>query len=194
MNRRLVIGLTLAIGLLAGCETQPPAPEVSDTLARPVAPPPRPVAEPRPAPSAALPASGGGLVIRRVSADSVAPNRRQPMAVKAITARADCSFRDGGGYAGKLALDVDQSEVKRLLATIDVPRHGRCTLALADFEQTKQAPSIELRAKRGGCFVRIWEQDHQATVAVSECRTFCTGGAQDYVWPIFVDKNNGRCG
>lgn len=189
---RTIVACALVLGGCAAPGPEQPA-EVSDTLARPAAPAPV-EAKPQPPRAAKLPASGGGLVIRMVDPDKVPPNRRRPMEVKPMTTRTDCRFHDGSGYGGRLALDVADSAVRRLDATIEVPKHGRCTLALDDFEQTRQTPSIELKARNGGCFVRIWEQEAKATVAVSECRRFCTGGAHEYVWPIFIDMNNGRCG
>lgn len=120
------------------------------------------------------------------------PGRLKPMPVRPLNVQADCRFKDEAGYGASARLDVSYSEVRSFAATVDVPRRGSCRFELADFEQVRREPHVELRA-RDGCVVRMWEQGDQVTVAFAQCASRCDRGTFDYVWPILVDRPSGRC-
>lgn len=117
----------------------------------------------------------------------------KPIAVRPIKVNANCSFRDPDGYGGRLDLQVDDSQVRRLQAEVNVPQRGNCTFDLKDFRQTASQPAVVLSAASSACTVRLWEQEGRVTVAFNNCRDRCGGGSFDYLWPILVDAGTGRC-
>lgn len=110
-----------------------------------------------------------------------------------LNVRADCSFRDEVGYAGRLNLEVKDADVRRFAAKVDVPKRGSCRFDLGEFRQATALPMITLASTRSSCTVRMWEQGSKVTVAFSDCQTQCDGGTFDYVWPILVEAPSGRC-
>lgn len=165
--------------LLAGCATKE----------APVAAKPAPA--PAPAPEAAKPAPAPAAPTETYS--RLAGRSIKPIAVKPITVKADCTYRDPTGYGGKLKLAVDKSQVHALQAEIQVPKRGKCSFALKDFHQTAREPSVTLAANSGACTVRVWEQEGKVTVAFNSCKDRCEGDAFDYVWPILVNAKTGKC-
>lgn len=163
--RRGLVNL-VAIVLVAACASPPPPPAV-------VRPGPVPDVDVTEHPSAAR-------------------GRLKPMPVRPLNVQADCRFKDEVGYSASARLDVSYSEVRSFAATVDVPRRGSCRFELADFQQVRREPHVELRA-RDGCVVRMWEQGDQVTVAFAHCASRCDRGTFDYVWPILVDRPSGRC-
>jgi hypothetical protein len=165
----------LLLAMLAGCATKEP----------PVATKPAPT----PVPEAAKPSSTPQPEVY----SRLAGRKIRPIAVKPISVRADCSYRDPTGYGGKLNLLVEDSQVRTLQAEIQVPKRGNCTFALKDFRQTAKEPSVTLASASGKCIVRVWEQEGKVTVAFNSCRDRCEGDSFDYVWPILVDARTGKC-
>jgi hypothetical protein len=110
-----------------------------------------------------------------------------------LNVRADCSFRDEVGYAGRLDLEVQDAGVRRFAAKVDVPKRGSCRFDLGEFRQATALPTITLASTSSRCTVRMWEQGSQVTVAFSDCQAQCDGGAFDYLWPILVEAPSGRC-
>ncbi|MBR0567354.1 hypothetical protein J5J83_14620 [Azoarcus sp. L1K30] len=126
------------------------------------------------------------------SDETQAGGRLKPMPIRPLNVQADCRFKDEAGYGASALLDVSYSEVHRFSASVSVPKRGSCHFDLADFEQVRKEPHVELRA-RDGCVVRMWEQGDQVTVAFAQCASRCDRGTFDYVWPILVDRPSGRC-
>lgn len=175
MSGRLAV-LLFAATLLAACATpEPPPPAAAAPTAEP-----EPVAVPAPEP-------------RQDKLKHLANRKLKPMPVRPLNAKASCSFRDETGYRGRLKLDVKEATVKRLEASVDVPKHGSCRFKLADFRQTDTLPAVVLEARNGDCKVRLWEQEEQVTVAFRDCRAECSGDSVDYLWPILVDNRKGSC-
>ncbi len=123
---------------------------------------------------------------------SEAGGRLKPMPIRPLNVQADCRFKDEVGYSGSALLDVSYSEVSRFKASVSVPKRGSCHFDLADFEQVRKEPHVELRAS-DGCVVRMWEQGDQVTVAFAQCASRCDRNTFDYVWPILVDRPSGLC-
>lgn len=174
MSNRRAAAL-LVVALLAGCAT-------------PESPPP--VAVPAPAPPAP-PATAPEP--RQDKLKHLANRHLKPMPVRPLNAKASCSFKDETGYRGRLRLDVKEAAVKRLEASVDVPKRGSCRFKLADFRQTDSQPAVVLAARKGDCKIRLWEQEDQVTVAFRDCRAECSGDSVDYLWPILVDNRKGSC-
>lgn len=166
----------LVLALLAGCATKEPT-----VVSKPALIPAPEVARPPPAPQ--QPEVYSRLAGRKI----------RLIAVKPISVKADCSYRDPTGYGGKLNLLVEDSQVRTLQAEIQVPKRGNCAFALKDFRQTAKEPSVTLSSSRGACTVRVWEQEGKVTVAFNSCRDRCEGDSFDYVWPILVDARTGKC-
>ncbi len=176
---RLVCACAAAV-LLAGCGMWPfgkPAPRAE------------PRAEPRAAPQVAPKVEQAPLSER---ARRLLASRNIPIIEnRPLNARVDCVFRDESGYGGRLDLDVSDASVQRFAATVDIPGHGQCRFALADFRQTTRLPNVTLAGAAGGCTVRMWEQGVQVAVAFNSCQAQCDRGTFDYLWPILVE--GGRC-
>jgi hypothetical protein len=175
MNTRYFTAVAaLVLVLLAACATKEPA------VATKPAPAPAPEAKP------SAPAETGTY-------SKLAGRKIKPIAVKPITVKANCSYKDPTGYGGKLNLLVDNSQVRALQADIEVPKRGNCAFDLKDFRQTAKEPSVTLVANSGACTVRVWEQENKVTVAFNSCKDRCQGDSFDYVWPILVDARTGKC-
>ncbi len=174
MSNRRAAAL-LVVALLAGCATPEPPPPVA-------VPAPAPPAPPATAPEP-----------RQDKLKHLANRHLKPMPVRPLNAKASCSFKDETGYRGRLRLDVKEAAVKRLEASVDVPKRGSCRFKLADFRQTDSQPAVVLAARKGDCKIRLWEQEDQVTVAFRDCRAECSGDSVDYLWPILVDNRKGSC-
>jgi hypothetical protein len=172
---KLLAFFLMPLALLAGCATPepPPSPPV---VFQPPPPPPELPSEPR-----------------NDKLKHLANRTLKPIDTRPLNTKASCSFRDPTGYRGRLRLDVKEASVKRLEATVNVPRQGNCNFNLKDFRQTDSAPIVVLAAKKGDCRVSLWEQEHQVTVAFRSCNAECSGGSVDYLWPILVDNRKGSC-
>ncbi|MBL8491270.1 MAG: hypothetical protein JNM82_10875 [Rhodocyclaceae bacterium] len=169
----------LAAAALAGCAT--PEPPVAERLPEPQAP------ESRSAPQAAARRPPAGRPSRLLDGRVVQAQPNRPLNV--LTR---CEFRDETGYGGRLDLHVAESEVRRFEARVDIPRRGICRFDLREFRQAGTAP-VALRKERSNCAVRLWEQDGRVTVSFLDCRSQCSNGSADYLWPILVDAGSGRC-
>ena len=165
---RRVGPLALAI-LVAACATPPPAPVERSESSR----------LPAPVPAAAAP--------RRA-----APYLKE-LPDRPLNATAKCQFVDPDGYQGRLRLAVRDARVEQLEAQVVVPARGVCRFVLDDFTQTATRP-VTLKHRKSGCLMHMWEQGRRVTVAFGECRSLCSGGAQDYLWPILIDAGDGTCG
>jgi len=178
MNGLAALVVLVGVSMLAGCATPepPPAPVVADVV-EPPPPPPAPV-QPK---------------LRRDTLKHLANRNLKPIAARPLNAKASCGVRDPTGYRGQLKLEVKEASVKRFEASVDVPKQGRCSFRLKDFQQTDRLPNVVLAAKKGDCKVSLWEQEHQVTVAFRDCRTECSGSSVDYLWPILVDNRKGSC-
>ncbi|MBS0369399.1 MAG: hypothetical protein JSS57_09390 [Proteobacteria bacterium] len=161
------IAAGLAVAVLAGCSVVAPRPSTA---------PPAPAAEQQPAEVLAAPSG-----------------RLKPMPLRTFTVATDCRFRDETGSSGKATVDVSESKVRALNVELTMPKHGICRYELASFHQTQALPSVELEGPRD-CRVRMWEQGEQITVAFAGCYSMCSpSSAHDYVWPLLIDKNTGKC-
>lgn len=118
-----------------------------------------------------------------------------PIPDRALNIRADCTSRNGRGYAEAINLSVANGLVSQLEAKITVPKRGSCHFQLADFRQTRSAPHVELVARSGSkCATRMWYQQNRFTVAFSDCPEMCTPrGTVDYIWPIELRLSDGAC-
>lgn len=140
--------------------------------------------------------AAGGVKTAEISAQTLRRlqgRNMQQIQDRELNVKAACAFKDVNGGSGRLDLLVEQAEVKRLSAAIDIPKHGVCRFDLPDFTQTGKYPNVELRSKTSPCLVRMWEQNNAVTVAFHECRSSCGGDAFDYLWPILVNPRNGSC-
>ncbi|WP_374481525.1 hypothetical protein [Zoogloea sp.] len=160
------IAAGLAVALLAGCSAVAPRPSTA----------PQAPGEQRPSEAPAAPSG-----------------RLKPMPLRTFTVATECRFRDETGNSGKATVDVFNSKVRALNVELTMPKRGSCRYDLANFHQTQALPSVELEGPRD-CRVRLWEQGEQITVAFAGCHTMCSpSSAQDYVWPLLIDKNTGKC-
>lgn len=153
--------------------------------------PPAPAEEPKAEPRAVRPQPTRPLSER--TKRYLASRGHEPIEDRPLNVRADCSFRDEVGYAGRLDLEVRDANVQRFAARVDVPRRGSCRFDLADFRQAAALPTVTLAGASSRCTVRMWEQGSKVTVAFSDCQAQCDGGTFDYLWPILVEAPSGRC-
>lgn len=161
------IAAGLAVAVLAGCSVVAPRPSTT---------PSAPAAEQQPSEVLAAPSG-----------------RLKPMPLRTFTVATECRFRDETGNSGKATVDVLNSKVRALSVELTMPKRGTCRYDLANFHQTQALPSVELEGPRD-CRVRLWEQGEQITVAFASCHSMCSpSSAHDYVWPLLIDKNTGKC-
>lgn len=135
---------------------------------------------------------GGGIGGPVVS--SPGGGKAKPIPAHALNVKSDCSWKDETGYNGAMKLRVAQGLVQEFSATVNHPKHGTCRFNLADFHQTKDFPTVELKGNVSRCAVRMWEQGRQIAVGFDNCNANCSGDAVDYLWPILADAYNGSCG
>ena len=122
------------------------------------------------------------------------PRPTKPMPVVPLNVVADCKFHNETGYNGETTLEVREGTVRRMRTVVNVPEQGQCVFELADMQQTKIMPSVELHGRQTACTVRIWEQGRQVTLSFSSCAARCTPHeAFAYVWPVLIDKPSGKC-
>ena len=132
----------------------------------------------------------GGIVERPASTQG---GRLKPMPLRTFTVSTQCRFKDEAGNFGSATVDVVESKVRAFKAELTMPRRGTCRFDLAQFRQTQALPSVELTGARD-CRVHMWDQGDQVTVAFANCHHLCTpSSAQDYVWPLLIDKATGQC-
>ena len=117
----------------------------------------------------------------------------KPIPDRALDVRTKCSFRDVAGGRGSMDLQVTKAEVKRFVATVNIPKQGLCSFDMKGFQQTATLPNVVLTEATSSCEVRMWEQERGVTVAFHGCQAKCSGDAFSYLWPILVDTRNGRC-
>ena len=167
--------------LLAACAApQPPAaPDREPALARAVPPPSEtaPAAEP----------------IKSQALKHLLRRNLKPIPDKALDVKTKCSFRDVAGGRGSVDLHVTKAEVVRFVAEVTIPKQGLCRFDLKQFTQTGRLPTVVLRDEANGCVVRMWEQEKGVTVAFNACQAQCAGDAFSYLWPILINRQNGRC-
>ena len=167
MKHVLRIGLATALLALSGCS-------VVDTI--------------RPA------TREGGIIERPAGSPASSPSGRlKPMPLRTFSLSTQCRFKDETGNFGSATVDVVNSKVNAFKAELTMPKRGTCRFDLAQFRQTQALPSIELTGARD-CRVHMWEQGEQITVAFANCHHLCSpASAQDYVWPLLIDKATGQC-
>ncbi|MCZ4304174.1 hypothetical protein O4G98_05455 [Zoogloeaceae bacterium G21618-S1] len=105
-----------------------------------------------------------------------------------------CAARDERKHTVQADVDVSQGQVRYLRARVAQPK-GACEFTLADFEQTRILPSIELRARdNSGCTLMLWEQGPQVVLAYNNCAAHCAPQTIFYdALPILFDRRVGRC-
>ena len=167
MKHVLRIGLATALLALSGCS-------VVDTI--------------RPA------TREGGIIERPAGSPASSPSGRlKPMPLRTFSLSTQCRFKDEAGNFGSATVDVVNSKVNAFKAELTMPKRGTCRFDLAQFRQTQALPSVELTGARD-CRVHMWEQGEQITVAFANCHHLCSpASAQDYVWPLLIDKATGQC-
>lgn len=170
----------LAFAVLAGCATPEPPPVVSAPAPEPERTPP-PVAEER------------SPRIESQPLKHLANRKLDPIPERPLNVRTRCNFRDHTGYRGRLDLQVQDDDVRRFRAVVDIPRRGSCRFDLKDFQQAGRMPVALTAGGDAGCVVRVWEQPERITVAFRDCRAQCSGESFDYLWPILVDARTGKC-
>ena len=137
---------------------------------------------------------GGGIIERPAGSPAASPGGRlKPMPLRTFSLSTQCRFKDEAGNFGSATVDVVNSKVNAFKAELTMPKRGTCRFDLAQFRQTQALPSIELTGARD-CRVHMWDQGDQVTVAFANCHHLCTpSSAQDYVWPLLIDKATGQC-
>ena len=136
----------------------------------------------------------GGIIERPAGSPASSPSGRlKPMPLRTFSLSTQCRFKDEAGNFGSATVDVVNSKVNAFKAELTMPKRGTCRFDLAQFRQTQALPSVELTGARD-CRVHMWEQGEQITVAFANCHHLCSpASAQDYVWPLLIDKATGQC-
>lgn len=109
-----------------------------------------------------------------------------------VTLKTRCGFEHESGYTVSLDAQIEASAVRGFRFFADVPQHGQCLLNLAGLTQTLDHPQIEL-AGQNDCAVQLWDQGEKLSLVLKNCASYCTGDAQDYLWPVLIDHQSGQC-
>ncbi len=116
------------------------------------------------------------------------------MLAKPLEVTFRCAAKDERKYTTQADVEVHGATVHYLRARLGAPDGASCEFALADFSQTQRMPNVELRANRGSCVLRMWEQGPKVTLAYSDCGQFCKpGSAFDRMLPVQYDRRVDRC-
>lgn len=167
--------VALPLLLLAACTSQPPAPvHLRDA-------------------GAGREADSQAAAAIDIPLPPAARRKPGPLPVKPLNVATRCAFKDEGGTQGRMALQVEQADVKRFAAEVSIQHRGTCSFDLKDFHQTAKLPIAVLSANDGRCAVRVWQQHERITVAFADCESHCTGDAFSYLWPILADARSGEC-
>lgn len=119
---------------------------------------------------------------------------KKPMPAKPLEVAFRCASRDERHHIAQADVEVRAGEVRYLRARLATPQGGVCEFGLPAFRQTRQMPSVELRAHSGRCTLRMWEQGPKVTLAYSGCEQFCTpANTMEYILPILYDRRVKRC-
>ncbi len=161
--------------LLAACTSQPPAPVHMRDRGT----------EREAASQAAAPIE--------IAVPPLAQRKPGPLPIKPLNVATRCSFKDEVGTEGRMALQVEEADVKRFAAEVSIQNRGSCKFDLKDFHQTARLPIAVLNGNGDRCAVRVWQQHERVTVAFADCEAHCTGDAFSYLWPILADTSNGEC-
>lgn len=116
-----------------------------------------------------------------------------PIPVRPLNVSTQCEFKDEVGTHGRMALQIEEANVKRFNAQVTMGKRGVCNFDLAGFRQTATLPTPVLTSSDTACRVYVWEQGNAVTVAFSACHSHCTADSFDYLWPILVDNPSGEC-
>ncbi|MDO5103211.1 MAG: hypothetical protein Q4D91_09980 [Lautropia sp.] len=133
------------------------------------------------------------------SASVPAKQKPAPAAVPALKNFSGvCQQTEDDGFSENARLNVVNGQVRALDWHIRVKRKGQCQFALTDFQQTKQAPHIELRAlgrgKRANCKLMIYQEPRRVTLAHNGCEAFCSkADLAEEAWPVMFNPKTGRC-
>ena len=120
--------------------------------------------------------------------------RSTPIADRAIDLDGHCTQIEEDGFREDATLRVERNQVAALAWKSWVGQRGVCRFDLADFNQTKKRPHIELAARDGSrCKLLIWQQPERVTLAHANCESHCTAGIYEEAWPVLFDPDSGRC-
>lgn len=130
-----------------------------------------------------------------------APARQKPAPVATPALKdfsGQCQQVEEDGFAENARLNVVNGQVRALDWHIKVKRKGQCQFNLRDFQQTRQAPHIELKAlgrgKRASCKLMIYQEPRRVTLAHNGCEAFCSKPAlAEEAWPVMFNPRTGRC-
>lgn len=118
----------------------------------------------------------------------------RPIADRPITLDARCEGRGQTGLAESSRLKVTASRVEALTWRIDGSSRGRCEFELADFDQRRARPHIELAARDGsGCRLMIWRDPRHITLSHAGCERVCPSALLSDALPILFDPARGGC-
>lgn len=109
-----------------------------------------------------------------------------------------CQQVEEDGFAEKARLNIVNGQVRALDWHIKVKRKGQCQFNLHDFQQTRQAPHIELQAlgrgKRASCKLMVYQESRRVTLAHNGCEAFCSkADLAEEAWPVMFNPRTGGC-
>ncbi len=133
-----------------------------------------------------------GLIV--LTTGCIHPVALRPIADRPITLDARCDGTGQTGLAEASRLKVTTSRVSALAWRIDGGPRGQCTFDLADFDQRRAQPHIELIARNGsGCRLMIWRDPRHITLSHAGCERVCPAGLLTDALPILFDPVSGGC-
>ncbi|MDO4681300.1 MAG: hypothetical protein Q4B17_00730 [Lautropia sp.] len=109
-----------------------------------------------------------------------------------------CRQVEEDGFAENARLNIVNGQVRALDWHIKVKRKGQCQFNLHDFQQTRQAPHIELKAlgrgRRAACKLMVYQESRRVTLAHNGCEAFCSkADLAEEAWPVMFNPRTGGC-
>jgi hypothetical protein len=118
----------------------------------------------------------------------------RPIEDRPITLDARCEGAGPSGLREASRLAVQTGRVQALSWTVDAGTRGRCSFELADFQQTRARPHIELLARNGsGCRLMIWRDPRHITLSHAQCEKVCPTALLIEALPVIFDPAAGGC-
>ena len=109
----------------------------------------------------------------------------------AVTFNGTCEQREEDSYYDNIKLKVNNNVVEQLEWTAN-PRQGRCQFNLADFNQVKTQPQVDLQSKADRkCHVYMWNNGQYISVSVLNCQTVCK--PNNHILPILLNDRTSSC-
>ncbi len=121
---------------------------------------------------------------------TVAPSITSPRSLD-VSFNGACEQREEDNYYDNIKLKVNNNVVEKMEWTAN-PRQGRCQFNLANFNQVKTRPQVDLQSKIDRkCHIYMWNNGQYISVSVLNCQKVCK--PNNHILPILLNERTGSC-